>query len=291
MKDTPGFFDDLVGGNKGYTARKEDVKEGKLFDFAIPLHVDFFHTCRIIPPFVKMKLKLTRSKDDFSILTNSGEELTVKIENLTLYVYRMQASKNFLQKQEKTLLKKNALYPISRTQCRKFTIPAGLSSASTPNIINGVLPRQIIIGMVRSDALNGSYTLNPFNFQNFDCSFLSLRKNGVQIPSRGYQPNFEKKLVRREVRALYDNIGVNTPADDTGCGINVEDFISGSTLFAFDLTNDLCNGYHYHDPISGTIDCEILFSRPLQHSISLICYMTFDTVVSLSKERSVTILP
>ena len=101
----------------------------------------------------------------------------------------------------------------------------------------------------------------------------------------------KKKLVRREVRALYDNIGVNTPADDTGCGINVEDFISGSTLFAFDLTNDLCNGYHYHDPISGTIDCEILFSRPLQHSISLICYMTFDTVVSLSKERSVTILP
>ena len=144
--------------------------------------------------------------------------------------------------------------------------------------------------MVRSDALNGEYTLNPFNFQHFYCSFLSLRKNGVQIPSRAYQPNFEKKLVRREVRALYDNIGVNTPGDDIGCGINVDDFVAGSALFAFNLTNDLCNGYHYHDPISGTIDCEILFSRPLQHSISLVCYMAFDSVISLSKDRSVNIL-
>ena len=100
----------------------------------------------------------------------------------------------------------------------------------------------------------------------------------------------KKKLVRREVRALYDNIGMNTPGDDIGCGINVDDFVAGSTLFAFDLTNDLCNGYHYHDPISGTIDCEILFSRPLQHSISLVCYMAFDSVISLSKDRSVNIL-
>ena len=58
-----------------------------------------------------MKLKLSRSKDAFSILSNSGEELTVKIENLTLYVYRMQASENFLQKQEKNLLKKMGLTP------------------------------------------------------------------------------------------------------------------------------------------------------------------------------------
>ena len=93
---------------------------------------------------------------------------------------------------KKKPFEKNALYPITRTRCREFTIPAGLSSASTPNIINGVLPRQIIIGMVRSDALNGEYTLNPFNFQHFYCSFLCLRKNGAQIPSRAYQPNFEK---------------------------------------------------------------------------------------------------
>ena len=58
-----------------------------------------------------MKLKLTRSNDAFSILSNSGEELTFKIENLTMHVYRMQASENFLQKQEKNLLKKMRFTP------------------------------------------------------------------------------------------------------------------------------------------------------------------------------------
>ena len=91
--------------------------------------------------------------------------------------------------------------------------------------MHGTLPRQIVIGMVRADALNGSYQLNPFYFEHFDCNFLALRINGVQLPGKGFRPNFQKKLVRRELRALYDNIGINTPGDDTGCDIDVNDFM------------------------------------------------------------------
>ena len=91
-KDTPKHFDDLVGGNKGYLKRKEYVKNGELFDFCIPLHVDFLHTPRAIPPGIQMKMKLTRSKDAFSILSGDGEQFSIKIESLTLFVYRMQAS-------------------------------------------------------------------------------------------------------------------------------------------------------------------------------------------------------
>ena len=90
-------------------------------------------------------------------------------------------------------------------------------SANQPNIINGTLPRQILIGFLKADALNGSYSLNPFNFQHFDCNFIALRVNGLQIPGKRYRPDFENKLVRRELRALYDNIGLSDPTDDSGC--------------------------------------------------------------------------
>ena len=151
--------------------RKEYVKNGELFDFCIPLHVDFLHTARAIPPGIQMKMKLTRSKDAFSILSGDGEQFSIKIESLTLFVYRMQASEKFLQQQDKIFSKQNALYPITRSRVKKFTIPSGLSSINTPNIVNGALPRQIVLGFVLADAVNGNYKLNPFNFQHFAAVF------------------------------------------------------------------------------------------------------------------------
>ena len=288
-KDTAHKFDILDESNRGYAMRQTDVKGSKLFDFCISPHIDFFHTPKVLPPGVQMKIKLTRSNDSFSILSQNNDDLCVKIESLTMFVYRMQASEHLRARQEKLFLKSNALFPITKSFCKKYTIPAGLSSANTPNIVHGKIPRQIVIGFVRADALNGSYDLNPFNFQHFDCTFLALRINGIQIPGKGYRPDFKNKLVRRELRALYDNIGVNTPGDDVGCGIDVDDFIGGSTLFAFDLTSDMCNGYHLHETMHGSIDCEVLFGKPLPYAITAVYYMAFETMVSITKERSIMV--
>ena len=110
-------------------------------------------------------------------------------------------------------------------------MPGGLSTAHQPNIINGLLPRQVVIGFTKADALNGDYTLNPFNFEHFNCNFLALRVNGVQTPAKGFRPNFENKIVRRELRALYDNIGVNSASDDSGCNLNDDDSIGDIRYF------------------------------------------------------------
>ena len=179
------------------------------------------------------------------------------------------------------------MFPITKSLCKKYTVPSGLSSANQPNIINGLLPRQLVVGFVKADALNGNYKLNPFNFHHFDCNFIALRVNGLQIPAKGYRPNFEKKLVRRELRSLYDNIGVNDASDDTGCNLNVEDFIGGFTLFSFDLTADKCNGFHLHESVAGIVDLEILFDKPLKEAITVLCYTAYESIIAITKERGV----
>ena len=143
------------------------------------------------------------------------------------------------------------------------------------------------MGFVKADALNGDYKLNPFNFQHFDCNFIALRVNGLQVPAKGYRPDFENKIIRRELSSLYDNIGVNDASDDTGCNINVEDFIGGFTLFSFDLTADKCNGFHLHESMDGTVDLEILFAKPLQDAITVLCYTVHESMVAITKERGV----
>ena len=287
-KDSAGYFDD-VEKNQGYLRRKQDVTGSRLFDFCINPHIDFFHTPRVLPSGVSMKIKLTRSSDSFIIISSSNEYLCVKIQSLNLFVYRMQPTESLRLLHDRMFLKQNALFPITRSVCKKYTIPYGLSSANQPNIIHGLLPRQLVIGFVKAAALNGKYSLNPFNFHHFDCSFLAIRVNGLQVPAKGYRPNYEKRLVRRELRALYDNIGVNSAADDSGCNLNVDDFVGGYALYCFDLTVDRCNGFHLHENRTGTIDLEILFSKPLEEPITVICYTSFESVISITNERKVMI--
>ena len=118
-----------------------------------------------------------------------------------------------------------------------------------------------MIGFIAADAVNGDYKLNPFNFRHFNCSLIAARVNGLQIPTKGYRPYFEKKIVRRELRALYDNNGVIDPSYESGCNLDAEDFTGSYTLFSFDLTSDKCNGFHLHENTTGIIDLEILFFK------------------------------
>ena len=287
VKDSAHHFESGSQGNNGYVTRHKDVVGSRLFDFSIIPHIDFLHTPRVIPANISMKLKLTRSPDSFSILSKSNSDLYVKIHSLNLFVYRVQPTEEIRRLHDKLFLKKNALFPITKTICKKYTVPGGLSTAHQPNIINGLLPRQVVIGFMKADALNGDYTLNPFNFEHFNCNFLALRVNGVQTPAKGFRPNFENKIVRRELRALYDNIGVNSASDDSGCNLNDEDFIGGYTLFCFDLTPDKCNGFHLHEDRRGTIDIEVMFAKPLQQAITVLCYTAFEQIIAVTNERNV----
>lgn len=162
-----------------------------------------------------------------------------------------------------------------------------MSTAHQPNIIHGLLPRQIVIGFVKADAVNGDYNLNPFNFEHFNCNFIALRINGIQVPSKGFRPDFKNKIIRRELRALYDNIGVNNASDDSGCNLNEEDFTGGFTLFCFDLTPDKCNGFHFHESTNGTVDIEVSFAKPLEQAITVLCYSAFEQIIAITKERNI----
>ena len=137
IKDTAHNFENGREGNDGYTKRSKIVSGGKIFDWSIIPHVDFFHTPRVLPPNVGMKLKLTRALDGFSIISKEHTDLCVKIHSLNLYVYRLQPTDAIRRAHDKMFLKQNALFPITRSLCKKYTIPNGLSTAHQPNIVNG----------------------------------------------------------------------------------------------------------------------------------------------------------
>jgi hypothetical protein len=72
------------------------------------------------------------------------------------------------------LEKINAYYPITRVDVQNRTINMGVTSERFENLVKGTLPKRLCLGMVSSAAFNGSYNNNPFNFQHFNLSELSV---------------------------------------------------------------------------------------------------------------------
>ena len=101
VKDTAHHFESGSQGNEGYVGRRKDVTGSRIFDFCIIPHIDFFHTPRVLPSNISMKLKLTRSSDSFSILSKSNSDLYVKIHSLSLFVYRSQPTEEIRRLHDK----------------------------------------------------------------------------------------------------------------------------------------------------------------------------------------------
>ncbi len=70
------------------------------------------------------------------------------------------------------------------------------------NIFLDTLPKSIILAMTENSAFSGAYDKKPFAFKHFDLEFLALYRDGVQIPSKPFQPEYENGSAVRDFYQL-----------------------------------------------------------------------------------------
>ena len=75
------------------------------------------------------------------------------------------SSRSSTQNQKQTN-KVTANYPIRRIGCRVLSIPRGFPTATPDNIFLGQTSKRKVLGLVDTEAYNGSYAINPFDFKN-----------------------------------------------------------------------------------------------------------------------------
>ena len=158
-------------------------------------------------------------------------------------------------------------------------------STNQENLFLGQLPKRVIIGLVENTAFNGDSTKNPFHFQHFDTDFLALYMDGVQIPSKALQPDFQNELYARSYASLFTGTGFMN--QDRGNHITWEDYGDGYTLFAFDLTPDLSDGGHFNVVKHGILRLELHFKTQLAVTVNAIVYAEFDNIIEIDKARNV----
>lgn len=295
-KDTAGSMDvadPTTGGrNVGLKTRYSFTEKSHTVDMFGVLHCDMLFSERLLLNHVDVTFKLTPNAPAFCLMSGeAGPDYKIGIQNAVLKVRSVKVSPT-LQLLHLNELKKgtNAKYPIRRVDCKTYTIPTGNPSLYRDDLFNGQVPKRIVLGMVDSDAFNGSYTKNPFSFKLYEANSVKLNVDGEMIP---FQP-LNLKLTQasqRNFMEAYQTLfsGTGRLFADSGIDISRQDYNKGYGLIVFDLTPDLCStSDHFNQRQKGNVSLDIQFSTGLPNAINLVVFGEFESIVEIDYSRHVT---
>ncbi len=268
---------DPVGRNTGLTKRSLYTPGSRVVELLAPIHSDIFFQEKLMLNGVNIKIRMIRGKDEFCLMSDDAYKLN--IVSASLLVKKVSVRLAHAQ----ALLSTTAKYPIDRVCLKKFSIPAGSRVSNQENLFLGTLPKSIVLAMVDNDAFTGSYDKNPFAIWEF----LAVYVDGQQFPAKPLQPDFVSGAAVWEFYQLATATGKHLK--NQALSINRDDFLRGYSLYAFNLTPDEDCGQHISLIKSGNIRLEARFRQPLTHTINLIVYAVFDSIIEVSNRRQVLV--
>lgn len=267
--------------NQGYIARRNRCI-GKAVEMKGRIHSDIFNINKYMLSNVNITIKLSRMKEQFCLLGKNGD-WKIYIEKAVLKVRRSTISPSIMMAHAMALEKTAARYPLKRVVVKPFTLPLQTTKTTLAGIHNGYVPKRVVIGFVDTETFNGTYKTNPYNFKHYNLTNLVLKVASKATPySSGLSFDFPNARYIDGYNTLFQGIR------EYPTGINYQDYAKGYTLFAFDLSPDLCSDERFSLLQDGYLDLDITFGDTPQNSITAIIYMEFDNIIHISKTRLVT---
>ena len=271
--------------NSGLKKRAGFTNRNRVVDLLGRLHSDIFFQPRYMLNDVNVKIRMTRSKDEFTLVWTGANPFRVSIVSAALFVRKVKLNPSVYLAHAKTLETGMAKYPIRRVVCKTFTIPAGYRDVSHEKLFSGQLPVRLVIGCVDNDAFNGSNVKNPFNFKHFSLTELALYLDGQQQGLKPIKASFGNNEFVRPYMTLFSGIGKDNR--DEGNDIERNEYDRGYTLYAFDLTPDLGDSEHFNLAKQGSVRLDMKFGDALPNTVTVVAYAEFENVIEIDRSRNI----
>ena len=277
--------DDPIDGNSGLQQRGSYTYKSKMVPMVGRLHCDIFSQDRLLLNKVKMRVKLYRTRPSFCVMS-ADNQVKVEISRAILYVRRVDLNPTVFNAHQAVLQRSPAVYPIKRVVVKYFQVPQGSTSINQENLYTGQMPTRMIVGCVDSDAFNGAFDKNPFNFQNKDIREIGIHLAGVKEPIRPLHPIFPDQSLMSYISFL---TGVGLWGRNEGCGFDREEHSEGYCLFAWDLTADLSTGSdHFQLKKDTSVRLEMRFGTALAAPTNVIIFAEFENMIMIDRDRNVS---
>ena len=258
-------------------------------------------TDRLLLNMMDLKVVLNRSTDSFSLMEIGNDpaiEPKVHLTDVVLKIRKVKVDQPVSDGVECMLKQTPALYPIRRVECKVLTIPENLPNIRHDNIFSAIIPKSFVFGLVHVDAYNGTYDKNPYNFQHFKVTSVSLTANGQEIPFKQLTLKYPGDLngevdpakdTELDFDEAYNTLfsGTGKIYSNAGLDISREEYPGGYALYAFDLTPDMCKSSDYFNTVKrGSLTLALTFEDSTKHPIAMVCYGDFENVIRIDSERN-----
>ena len=276
--------------NSGWVNRRQVFITSKDVQLCGALNLSVFNTNKYLLPNIPITVTLTRSKNDFCLMGNKNNiDYMVSIDKCKLFFRKVKIAPSIIDLHLKALHEGNsAKYPIRRISNLALTIKSGSIKSDELQLTSGKIPRRVIVGLVDHAGFSGRFSENPFFFQNFGLTNLTLYVNGVPHPNaNGMDFDFENDNYMIGYHGLHKSL--HRGVWENGCAISYFEYKNANTFFVFNLTPDLCDFDHFNYPQNGILKLGYTFANELTKTVSLICYFEYDDIIEINKTREVYI--
>ena len=209
---------------------------------------------------MKIRLRLIRARPNFYMISDNPN-VSLGIVDCSLYTRRIALKDDYHKKRMDMLAYTPVEFNYLETLAKTFIIPARQKQFIQDNIFNKAPVRRIAIAMNTNSAFTGSYTENPFWYQQFELRQIRLLRGGQPIVDFDAADTCRLYVTTMKAMNFQDDIP-SIPID------NFKDHY----VLVFDLTSmqDATENCHYPELVGEPLRLELNFTFPLEHVTQLI---------------------
>ena len=224
------------------------------------LGIDFFSTSELLYPNMKSRLRLIRARPNFYMISDNPN-VRLGIVGFSLYTRRIDLEDDYHKKRMHMLTYAPVDYNYLETWALTFIILARQNQFIQENILNKAPIRRIAIAMNTNSAFTGSFTENPFWYQQFDLRQTRILRGGQPIVDFDTADNCHLYVTTLKAMNFQDD-NPSIPLDD----------FKDHYVLVFDLTSmqDAAENCHYPELVGEPLRLEPKFTNPLENVTELI---------------------
>ena len=237
------------------------------------LGIDLFSTSELLYPNLKIRLRLIRARLNFNMISDKPN-VSLGIVDCSLYTRRIALKDDYHKKRMDMLAFTPVEYNSLETLAKTFIILANQNQFFQETIFNNAPIRRVAIAMKTNSAFTGSFTVNPFWYQQIDLRQIKILRGGQPIVDFDTADNCCLYVTTMKALNFRDYIP-SIPVDD----------LKDHYVLVFDLTSmqDNTENCHYPELVGEPLRLELNFTNPLENVTELIVWGERMSSVAVDK--------
>ena len=276
-----------------------EIQNNPLIHYSDEIYSEIFQQPKPLPPKTKLTIFLTRNRPEFCLLNNCTTPKNINcfihFEYCRLKVPVLVLEEGVAQEMlyDAHRKKQPFRYPVRQVAIQGVPKNSGMLDLSIDNILTGtVTPRRIFVCFVKSEALSGSYKLDPFNFDFFKIAEVTCRLGGQLSALPALECPSQNDYVTAVTTLLTTLGGLGSGADEIG--ITRKNFKNRNAFFAFDMTG--MSGVEFADCFTREEESPVgLFIRMdgggSAYNLTVLIYKEYDSEIEIDATGKVKPLP